>query len=190
MAAAPHSHPGSQKQLSTLEPITTLQLVGDDAKTNNMKLLFAALVMSTVLLSCGSDKDMKMLQRSMNPMIGSWKLITATTVENGDTSITDYTGNISFIKIINETHFAFLQHDINKGRDSSAVFVAGGGKYSFERRLYTEHLEYCSARDWEGNDFSFTISLLGDTLIQKGVEKVPISGVDRVNIEKYIKVKD
>jgi hypothetical protein len=54
--------------------------------------------------------------------------------------------------------------------------------------LYTEHLEYCSARNWEGNDFKFTISIKADTLIQTGVEKVESAGVNRVNIEKYIRV--
>jgi hypothetical protein len=82
------------------------------------------------------------------------QLITGTHIEKNDTVVTDYTKNISFIKIINDTHFAFLQHDLSKGKDSSAaVFVAGGGSYSLSDSLYTEHLEYCSAREWEGNDF-------------------------------------
>jgi hypothetical protein len=55
--------------------------------------------------------------------------------------------------------------------------------------LYTEHLEYCSAREWEGNDFSFQIDIKNDTLIQSGVEKVESAGVNRINIEKYIRVK-
>jgi hypothetical protein len=103
--------------------------------------------------------------------------------------VTDYTKNISFIKIINDTHFAFLQHDLKRGQDSGAVFVAGGGRYSLSDSSYTEHLEYCSARNWEGNDFTFTISIKADTLIISGVEKVEGAGVNRVNIEKYIRVK-
>ena len=109
-------------------------------------------------------------------------------IEKGDTVVTDYTKNISFLKIINDTHFAFLQHDLNKGKDSTAVFVSGGGNYSLTDSLYIEHLEYCSARDWEGNDFTFTIAIKDDTLIQSGIEKVESAGVNRVNIEKYIRV--
>ena len=103
--------------------------------------------------------------------------------------MTDYTKNVSFIKILNDTHFAFLQHDLNKGKDSPAVFVAGGGTYSLKDSLYTEHLEYCSARNWEGNDFDFIISIHNDTLIQYGIEKVENAGVNRINIEKYTRVK-
>jgi hypothetical protein len=75
------------------------------------------------------------------------------------TIVTDYMKNTSFIKIINDTHFAFFQHDLKKGKDSSAVFVAGGGRYSLIGDRYTEHLEYCSDRNWEDNDFKFTISI-------------------------------
>lgn len=103
--------------------------------------------------------------------------------------MTDYTKNTSFIKIINDTHFAFLQHDLDKGKDSVPVFVSGGGRYTLTDNMYTEHLEYCSDRNWEGNDFKFTIEIKNDTLIQSGVEQVETAGVNRVNIEKYIRVK-
>lgn len=128
------------------------------------------------------------LKSSTSPITGTWKLLTGTLIEKGDTTVTDYTKNVSFIKIINDTHFAFLQHDLNKGKDS-AVFVAGGGKYSLRDSLYTEHLEYCSDRNWEGNDFTFTISFNKDTLIQKGVEKPEGTGINRINIEKYVRVR-
>lgn len=123
-----------------------------------------------------------------NSVEGTWRLITGTLIEKGDTTITHYDKNISFIKILNQTHFAFLQHDLTKGKDSSAVFVAGGGKYTLINDSYTEHLEYCSAREWEGNDFSFTITIKGDTLTQTGVEKIENLGIERLNIEKYIRI--
>ena len=78
---------------------------------------------------------------------------------------------------------------MNKGKDSAAVFVAGGGSYTLKDSLDTEHLQYCSARDWEGNDFTFTITIKNDTLSQYGIEKVERAGVNRINIEKYAKVK-
>jgi len=131
----------------------------------------------------------KISKLSPNLVAGTWQLLRGTLIEKGDTIVTDYTKDVSFIKIINDTHFAFLQHDLKKGQDSTAVYVSGGGRYSLNDSLYTEHLEYCSARNWEGNDFKFTISIRGDTLIQTGVEKVENAGVNRVNIEKYIRLK-
>jgi hypothetical protein len=147
---------------------------------NKMILVITVLT----LLSCGVKKS----KPSENLIEGTWQLITGTVIEKGDTLITDYTKNISFIKIINDTHFAFLQHDLKKGQDSNAVYVSGGGRYSISDSLYSEHLEYCSARNWEGNDFNFTISFKADTLIQTGIEKVENAGINRVNIEKYIRV--
>lgn len=148
-----------------------------------IKIVFVLIVMT--LVSCIARNS----KLSPNLFEGTWQLISGTLIEKGDTTVTDYTKNISFIKIINDTHFAFLQHDLKKGQDSSAVFVSGGGRYSLDDSSYTEHLEYCSARNWEGNNFKFTISIKADTLIQYGVEKVENMGVDRVNIEKYIRMK-
>jgi hypothetical protein len=68
------------------------------------------------------------------------------------------------------------------------VFASGGGTYSLADGVYTEHLEYCSDRAWEGHDFAFNITVRNDSLIQRGIEKVESAGVDRVNIEEYTKV--
>ena len=121
---------------------------------------------------------------------GTWQLISGTLIEKGDTTITNYTRDIQMIKVINDSHFAFLNHDLNKGKDSLTVqFVAGGGRYQLKGDQYTEHLEYCSDRQWEGNDFVFTVSIQNDTLTQRGIEKVEGTTIDRLNIEKYVRVK-
>lgn len=152
-----------------------------------MKITCILLV--ATLLSCTAKNNNPVVKPSLLSLAGTWQLIKGTVVEKGDTVITDYTKSISFIKIINDTHFAFLQHDRKKGKDSAAVFVAGGGTYSLSDSVYTEHLEYCSDRNWEGNDFTFTITIKNDTLIQSGVEKVASAGITRINTEKYIRVK-
>lgn len=153
-----------------------------------MKIKILIVVIAIIMMACNGRVNSSVSRQL--PISGTWKLITGTLIEKGQATVTDYTTNKSFIKIINDSHFAFLQHDLNKGKDSSAVFVAGGGRYSISDSLYTEHLEYCSARNWEGNDFSFTVSIKGDTLIQRGIEKIESEGVNRINIERYIRMKN
>jgi predicted small secreted protein len=153
-----------------------------------MIIRFLIALMSVILLSCNPGKENNELKQTANPIEGTWKLMTGTLIENGDTAVTEYSGNTSFIKIINKTHFAFLQHDLKKQKDSAA-FSAGGGKYELNDSIYTEHLEYCSAREWEGNDFKFTVAINNDTLVQSGIEKVESAGVNRINIEKYVRLK-
>jgi hypothetical protein len=154
-----------------------------------MKVKSAFVILTTFLFSCKAEIKKTRSDSNLLPIAGTWQLLNGTLIEKGDTTITDYTKDVSFIKIINDTHFAFLQHDLSKGKDTPAVFVAGGGKYSLSDSTYTEHLEYCSAREWEGNDFPFTVKINNDTLIQYGIEKVEDAGVNRINIEKYVRVK-
>ena len=121
---------------------------------------------------------------------GTWKLLTGTLIEKDDTVVTDYTKGKEFIKIINDTHFAFLSHDLNKGKDPDVAFSAGGGNYSLKDSLYTEHLVYCSDRQWEGNSFQFTVTISKDTLLQQGIEKIDSLAVNRINVEKYVRIRD
>lgn len=120
---------------------------------------------------------------------GTWQLISGTVIQNHDTTVTYYTKNKRFIKIVNGSHFAFLLHDLTKGKDSTASFSAGAGTYSLKDNLYTEQLEYCNDREWEGHSFPFTITIHEDTLIQQGIEKLVDLGVERSNTEKYIRLK-
>lgn len=143
-------------------------------------------VFFVVLAGCTTDEKKT---ESVLPLQGTWKLISGTLIEKGDTVVTDYTIDKSFIKIINESHFSFVSHDLKQGKDSTASFSAGAGRYTLKGDSYTEHLEYCTAREWEGHDFTFTLTISNDTLVQRGVEKVEAAGVDRLNIEKYVRLK-
>jgi hypothetical protein len=120
-------------------------------------------------------------------MNGTWRLVSGTTITRGVSSFTDYTKETGMIKIINDTHFAFLKHDLNSPKDSSNHFDAGGGSYTLAGDKYVEHLDYYSDKNWEGKTFSFTVNIRNDTLEQRGIEKVEGAGIDREIIERYVR---
>lgn len=151
-----------------------------------MKILFPAIVAALVITSC--KVDIKTGSGSI-PLKGTWRLVTATLVENNNSTTTDYTTGKKFIKIINDTHFSFILHDLNKGADSTALFSAGAGTYTLKDSTYTESLEFCSDRAWEQHNFTFTVRIHNDTLVQKGIEKIEGTNIDRLNIETYVKEK-
>ena len=151
------------------------------------------LLLNTVILillsSCVNDNaNPQSSKGEQQPIIGTWKLISGTIIQDGDTTVTDYTTDQEMIKIINATHFAFLRHDLNAPEDTSKLFVAGGGTYTIEGNMYTEHLEYFTLREWEGNHFELTFTIEGDTLITRGVEEVADLNVKYYNIEKYYRL--
>ena len=76
------------------------------------------LIISFFFISCVDNTH----NFSNNSIEGTWKLISGTLIEKGDTSVTHYDKNVSFIKILNKTHFTFLQHDLKKGQDSTTSF--------------------------------------------------------------------
>ncbi len=150
-----------------------------------MKFTIALILMVIMVASCNNDKKQIPI-----PLVGTWELIAATSTERDSTTST-FNPNNKMIKIINPTHFAFLSHDLNMGKDTAtAAFTAGGGSYTLKDSVYTEHLDYFVDRNWENNKFEFVVSIVNDTLIQKGIEKVEKLGVDHVIIEKYKRVKN
>ena len=102
-----------------------------------MKLNILLILIIVLTVSCQNDKPQDEL-----PLVGTWELIGATTIEK-DTSFSTFDPKIKMIKIINPTHFAFLSHDLNMGKDTAtAKFTSGGGSYTLKDSVYTEHLEY------------------------------------------------
>ena len=154
-----------------------------------MKKQLGIIAVFILAASCHSSVENGEPKSGKIPLEGTWKLLTGTLIEKGDTTVTDHTRGKEFIKIINDNHFAFLSHDLSKGKKADSLFSAGGGPYTLNDSSYTEHLAYCNDRQWEGNDFSFIISINNDTLIQKGVEKIDSLGVNRMNTEKYVRMK-
>lgn len=148
-----------------------------------MKLrLIAILLLTGVLTACTEKTKVDKL-----PIEGTWELISETRIEGNDTTFAAMPPDQRNIKMLNGTHFSFVRHDLNQGKDSTAVFVAGAGTYTIDGDKYHEHLEFCNYREWENHDFDFTVTIKNDTLVQSGHEKV--EGVaDRIIIEKYHRV--
>ena len=123
------------------------------------------------------------------PLEGTWQLVAATSTEKDSTKST-FNPDVKMIKMINASHFAFFSHDLNQGKDSTkAQFSAGGGTYELKDSTYTEHLEYFNQRQWEGGNFSFSIRIKADTLVQEGIEKVEKLGIDHIIRETYVRIK-
>jgi hypothetical protein len=154
-----------------------------------VKTKIAFVIAAAILLSCNNNSQKASTNADQAlPIAGTWQLITGSLTDNKGTVVTDYTKNQKAIKIINADHFCFLIHDLTKGKDKSPIFSSGGGKYTLVGDKYTESLEYCNDRQWENNKFDFTITIKNDTLTQKGIEKIDSLGVNRVNVEKYVRI--
>lgn len=149
------------------------------------KLLFLALIMIT-LGSCTSSNTST--NRSSIQLQGTWQLLSATTVTKGESTHTDYTKDQRMIKIINDSHFAFLKHDLKLNKEGKNNFDAGGGRYTLNGDQYVEFLDYYNDKNWEGKKFTFQLSMLNDTLIQTGIEKVSGTKIDRTITEKYLRI--
>jgi hypothetical protein len=149
----------------------------------NMKKYISFIIVVVLLASCETKKESNTI-----PLIGTWRLISAETTEK-DSTFSTFNAKTKMIKIINDTHFAFFNHDLNNGKDSSAVFFGGGGKYTLKDSTYTENLEYFNNRQWENGKFEFVVKIKNDTLIQKGIEKVEKLGINRIITEKYVREK-
>jgi len=144
------------------------------------------MLLGTLFFSCNDTSSPA--GQTANSIVGTWELLSGTTIVKDDTTLTDYTKGQQMIKIINASHFAFFRHDLNKGKDSvKAIYSSGGGRYTLSGDQYTEHLDYCDAREWEGHVFNFKVTIKNDTLIQQGVEKIEALGIDRLILEKYVR---
>lgn len=123
-------------------------------------------------------------EKNSDKIIGSWKLVYNQIKEGDSIQIKDLS-KTDFIKVINDTHFSF----INQPKDSTGSFYAGAGTYTFDGNYYIETLKYIEYKAIRNHQFSFKIKRFGDTLIQYGKEKVEAANLDRDIIEKYVLIK-
>jgi hypothetical protein len=149
----------------------------------NLKKTITILILVVTIVACNSNKE-------QNAIEGTWRLVSATATQK-DSTFSTFDSKTKMIKIINATHFAFFNHDLNNGKDSiNAVYAGGGGSYTLKDSVYKENLEFFNNRQWENNSFEFVVKIKNDTLIQRGIEKIEKLGVDRIIIEKYVREKN
>lgn len=154
----------------------------------NLRIPAAIGIIAFTAVSCAETQSPE--TASALSLTGTWKLAYSKMIKNGDTADTSPGKEREMIKIFNGSHFAFFQHDVSKGSDSStAVFGSGAGTYTLSGDKYEEHLQYCSFRSWEDKHFTFTLSLQHDTLIQRGIEKIDSLNVNHEIIEAYTRIR-
>ena len=148
-----------------------------------MKSLFFHLsLVALCLFSCAKTPERPAYR---NDIEGTWQLVYGQVKENDSLIIKDLSKS-SFIKIINDSHFAFF----NQVEDDASKFYGGGGTYKINGDDYIETLTYTSALDFKNHEFPFKIEIKGDTLIQSGVEEIKEAGIKREIVEKYVRVGD
>jgi len=152
-----------------------------------MKIKLSLLFIAIICFSCSVSQNKT--KQSDLPIVGTWELISATSTQK-DSTVSTFDPKVKMIKIINQDHFAFFNHDLTMGKEPNPKFSAGAGKYTLVNNTYTEYLEYFSIREWENNKFEFKISIKNDTLIQQGIEKVDKLGVDHIITEKYKRIRN
>jgi hypothetical protein len=97
-------------------------------------------------------------------IVGTWKLVST---KYGDaTEHTKYGTASSRLKIINPTHFTWLEVEAN----SNKVLSSAGGKYTLDANAYTESIEFAGSgmEEYVGKPQKFTVHVDGDKLTQSG----------------------
>jgi hypothetical protein len=154
-----------------------------------MKIKFLFIPVLALAACSQPAKQEAVAEVPVAPIEGTWKLVSAVKIIKADTAVTypEKGQEDEMIKVINGDHFAFFKHDLKKG--GKPIFDSGAGTYSLTGDDYTENLQYCNYREWEGHSFNFKVSFKGDTLQQKGIEKIDSLKIDQEIVETYIRIK-
>jgi len=115
--------------------------------------------------------DAQLLSRAPNAaaqekprIIGTWRL--TTTKYGADKEHSPYGGASMRTKIINPTHFVWLEVETA----SKKILSAAGGKYSLAGNTYTETIDFAGSgmEEYVGKPQKFTVRVEGDKLTQSG----------------------
>jgi len=151
-----------------------------------MKKSYFFAIVVLLLFSCKpkNAKEEKKSVPEQSPIVGTWKLVYGEIRENDSLDVKDLSKS-DFIKIINDTHFAFF----NQNKNNSEGFYGGAGTYELKGTDYIETLDFIETESYRGHRFPFTVEIKGDSLIQFGIEEIKEENIKRHIVEKYIRIK-
>ncbi|HEV7379237.1 MAG TPA: lipocalin family protein, partial [Dyadobacter sp.] len=109
------------------------------ANLTSMKLT-SALLLSVLLLAACQPKTDSTGTKEPSRLSGTWQLVSARIITEGDTAITFPVPNREMIKMFTDNEFAFFNHNIRQTSKDSAIFSAGSGTYTLKGEDYTERL--------------------------------------------------
>lgn len=116
-----------------------------------------------------------------NPIEGTWELISGKSQYPDVTELWPDTDYERQIKIINQTHFVWINQDTSREH----IYSFGGGKYTLNGDNYTEHIEMFILPSWIGKTIPFKIKIEGDTLILSGTVPLGKLGLAYSDYEHY-----
>lgn len=86
---------------------------------------------------------------------GTYRLVGSETVKGTDTIRTTIDqAKTEMIKMFNDSHFAFLNHDKSKGKDSLKSFSSGAGTYQLKGKEYTENPSTAVTENGKADSFT------------------------------------
>jgi|SRR3954464_11782594 hypothetical protein len=117
-----------------------------------------------ILLVCALLQLFTVAAADKPAIVGTWKLVSTKYGEAKEH--TPYPGASTRTKIINPTHFVWLEVQ----NDSKNVISSAGGKYTLSGDAYTETIDFAGAgmEAYVGKPQKFIIHVDGDKLTQAG----------------------
>ena len=151
-----------------------------------LHILLLGLLMA-LLVSCAPEKK--------NKLEGAWELVSAK-VTSPDTTIEYNQARWKQIKLVTKSRFAFVGQEPNRpnykgrGDDSELLaaartFFAGGGKYTLEGDMYTEHIEFFLTPNYVPVSIPYKCQVEGDQWTLSGKLPTKSLGLEDFDWELY-----
>lgn len=136
-------------------------------------------------------------------LLGQWQL-ESSNITIGSETHSHFDASKKRIKLFTLTHFALFSRSHDRTPFSRGVpdaerlaaaktFDAACGRYSINAGIYTEHVDYASFPNYEGQELQFKLSFDGNTLVQEGIyplKRLGFSDQDGFLSETYSRLID